>query len=140
MIWQEGVMLWVQGVWTQNKIGQIKKRKKRKRMWKKESAQKASLDSDDEDKEIEETLNEFFFMAIEEERDEEKDDIQQAFEDLYKDLIILSKKNKEPKDMMESIGKENKKLEDKVASMVKDLEKSPQSTKISRTKIRWCSN
>lgn len=75
-------------------------------------------------------------MAIEEEGDEEKDDIQQAFEDLYKDLIILSKKNKEPKDMMESIGKENKKLEDKVASMVKDLEKSPQSTKISRTKIR----
>lgn len=60
-------------------------------------------------------------MAIEEEGHEKNDDIQQAFEDLQKDLMMLAKKNKEPKDMMESMGKENKKLEDKVLAWKRTL-------------------
>lgn len=81
-------------------------------------------DSDEKDKEIEEALSDFYLMAIEEDEDEDNNDLPQAFEDLYKDSIILAKKNKELKDMMENMAKEIKKLKDKVASMEKNLEQT----------------
>lgn len=65
-----------------------------------------SIDSDEKDKEIEEALSDFYFMAMEEEEEEDNNDLQQAFEDLYKDSIMLAKKNKELKDMMETMVKE----------------------------------
>lgn len=101
----------------------IKKRKKKKDVKGKKMFQD-SIDSDEKDKEIEEALSDFCFMAMEEEEDEDNNDLQQAFEDLNKDSIMLAKKNKELKDMMETMVKEIKKMKDKVASMEKKLEQT----------------
>lgn len=54
------------------------------------------------------TFGEFCFRAIEDVEDEDKDKLQQAFEDLYKDLFMLAKKSKELKDIIEAMTKENK--------------------------------
>lgn len=80
----------------------------------------ASINSDDKDKKIEEELSEFCFMAIEDAEDEDKDELQRAFKDYYRDSIMLAKKKKELKDMMEVMANENKELKDKVAS-IRDL-------------------
>lgn len=87
----------------------------------------ASIDSNDEHKESKEALIEFCFM-IEEEKDEDRDELQQAFED-DKYSIMIVKKNKELKNMMESMANENKELKEKVASMEKDLEQSTSMNK-----------
>lgn len=87
----------------------------------------ASIESNDEHKEIKEALIEFCFM-IEEEKDEDRDELQQAFED-DKYSIMIVKKNKELKNMMESMANENKELKEKVASMEKDLEQSTSMNK-----------
>lgn len=42
----------------------------------------------------------------------DKDELQQAFEDFYRDSIILARKDKELKSMMEGMAKENKELSD----------------------------
>lgn len=75
---------------------------------------KASIDSEDEDKEIEEAISEFYFMATEQVEVEDKDELQKAFEDIYKDSIMLVKKNKELKSIMEIMAKENKELKGEV--------------------------
>lgn len=54
--------------------------------------------------------------------DEDRDELQQDFEDLYKDSITLAKKNKELKDVMEAMAKENQTLMNKMANMEKDIE------------------
>lgn len=51
------------------------------------------------------------------EGDEENDKLQQTFEDIYHNSIILSKKKKELKGMMEAMAKENNELKEKVACM-----------------------
>lgn len=78
----------------------------------------------DEDKKIKYSLSEFCFMAIDEEENENMDDLQQIFEDLDKDSVMLTKKNKELKEKMKIMANKNKKLTDKVVSMEKKLEKT----------------
>lgn len=53
--------------------------------------------------------------------DEDKDDLQQIFKDLYKGSIMLTKKNKKLKEVKETMTNENKELRDKVASIEKEL-------------------
>lgn len=71
--------------------------------------------------EIEEAFSKFCFMAAEDIKDEDKDNLQQAFED-YKDSFMLAKKDKELKGIMEAVAKDNKELKDKVASLEENLE------------------
>lgn len=75
-------------------------------------------------KEIEEALSEFCIVVTEEVLDEDKDELQQAFEDLSRDSTMLAKKNKELNNMMETMAKENKELKDIVASMEMNREES----------------
>lgn len=100
---------------------QNKENEEKKKDVKGKKVLKARIDSDGEDKEIEEELSEFCFMALEEEEDEGKVDLQQTFENLYKDSIMLARKNKELKEMMETMAKENMELRDKVAIIENDL-------------------
>lgn len=100
---------------------------------------KASIDSEDEHKDIEGVLSEFCFVEIEDVEDEDKYELQQAFEGLYKDSIMLAKKNKELKDMIKTMTKVNKKLKDKV-TIIKDLEQIASITRISRIRMSRCLN
>lgn len=78
-------------------------------------------------------------MEIEDVEDEDKHELQQAFEILYKDSIMLAKKNKDLKDMIEAMTKVNKKLKDKVTG-IKDLEQIASITRSSRIRTRRCLN
>lgn len=62
-------------------------------------------------------------MSIKDIEDEDKDDLQQTFEDFYKKSFMMAKKNKGLKGIMEAMTKENKELKGKVASLEEDLEK-----------------
>lgn len=58
------------------------------------------------------------------EGDKENGKLQQTLEEIYHDSIILSKKEKELKNMMEVMAKESKELKKKAACMMKDLDQS----------------
>lgn len=71
---------------------------------------KASVESDDEENKIEKVISEFCFMAIEQVEDKDNDELQQAFEDLHKDSIMLAKKKQGGKKLDGRNGQGNQRL------------------------------